>query len=35
MSLRPGIDPSRLHDLETDLEMDGFHAVTQKQKKTG
>lgn len=31
MGLRTGIDPSRLHDFETDLEVDRFLSVTRKQ----
>jgi hypothetical protein len=30
MGLRPGIDPSALHDLDTDLEVDRFLSVTRK-----
>jgi hypothetical protein len=30
MRLRAGIDPSRLHDFETDLEVDRFLSVTRK-----
>lgn len=32
MGLRAGIDPARLHDLDTDLEVDRFLSATQKQK---
>lgn len=32
MRLKAGIDPSRLHDFETDLEVDRFLAVTSKQQ---
>jgi hypothetical protein len=31
MGLKAGIDPSRLHDFETDLEVDRFLSVTCKQ----
>ena len=30
MGLRPGIDPSTLHDLDTDLEVDRFLKVTDR-----
>ncbi len=30
MGLRPGIDPARLHDLETDLEADRFRETTRR-----
>ncbi len=30
MGLRPGIDPSTLHDLDTDLEVDRFLSVTDR-----
>jgi len=33
MRLRAGIDPSRLHDYETDLEVDRFLSVTRKQQE--
>ena len=32
MGLRTGIDPTRLHDLDTDLEVDRFLAVTERQR---
>jgi len=34
MGLRAGVDPSRLHDLDTDLEVDRFLSVTRKQKES-
>lgn len=34
MGLRPGVDPSRLHDLDTDSEVDRFLAVTRRQKES-
>lgn len=34
MGLRAGIDPSRLHDLDTDLEVDRFLSVTRAQKES-
>lgn len=33
MGLKAGIDPVRLHDLDTDLEVDRFLSVTQRQKE--
>jgi hypothetical protein len=33
MKLRPGIDPTRLQDLDTDLEVERFHKVTREQEK--
>lgn len=33
MRLKAGIDPSRLHDFETDLEVDRFLSVTRKQQE--
>ena len=33
MRLRAGIDPSRLHDFETDLEVDRFLSVTREQQE--
>lgn len=33
MHLKAGIDPSRLHDFETDLEVDHFLSVTRKQQE--
>lgn len=34
MGLRTGVDPSRLHDLDTDSEVDRFLTVTRKQKES-
>lgn len=34
MGLKPGIDPTRLHDLEADLEVDRFLQIAQREKKT-
>lgn len=34
MGLRTGVDPSRLHDLDTDLEIDHFLSVSRKQKES-
>lgn len=31
MGLRPGIDPARLHELETDLEIDRFLRVAERK----
>lgn len=31
MGLRAGIDPTRLHDLDTDLEVSRFLSVTRRQ----
>lgn len=33
MRLKAGIDPSRLHDFETDLEVERFLSVTRKQQE--
>jgi len=33
MRLRAGIDPSLLHNFETDLEVDRFLSVTRKQQE--
>lgn len=33
MGLKTGIDPARLHDLETDLEVDRFLSVTLQRLK--
>ena len=33
MSLRPGIDPAKLSDLATDLEIEDFRATTEKLAK--
>lgn len=33
MRLKTGIDPSRLHDIETDLEVERFLSVTRKQQE--
>lgn len=30
MGLRPGVDPARLHDLDTDLEVDAFSEVSRR-----
>jgi len=32
MGLRTGIDPTRLHDLDTDLEVDRFLAIAERQQ---
>ena len=34
MGLRAGVDPARLHDLETDLEAEAFAATTRRLRKT-
>jgi len=33
MGLKAGIDPARLQDLETDWEVDRFHAIARQQGK--
>ncbi len=34
MGLRAGIDPTRLQDLDTDLEVERFHEVSRAQKES-
>ena len=34
MGLRAGVDPARLHDLDTDLEAEAFAATTRRLRKT-